>query len=203
LVFCVAKGNNRAHIIIRNAIEAAAVWYRLEAFTNAGPDTTCKFSCGWGHIENPCGKKPKCGYGSGVHWTSNHMCNLVGSTARQGSLYGNTLDECPNSRRNQIAFGWRCAKKPQAAPAARQHTVRASAGSAPRNEAPDTTTGTITLVFCHRPRGGRAADAGRNEKAHTEDEEATGEAHNIMMTETEITTTTATDTQAEALATIH
>jgi len=34
---------------------------------NKGPDSRCELCCGWGHIENMFGSKPKCGYCSGHH----------------------------------------------------------------------------------------------------------------------------------------
>jgi len=64
-----------------------------------------------------------------------------------------------------------------------------------------TATGTNRVVLGHRPRGGGAADGGREEKADAEGEEAMGEARDVMMTEPEIATTTATETEAGALAT--
>jgi len=39
--------------------------------------------CGWGHTESKCSSKPKCGYCSGAHWTSDPKCNVVGCTAKQ------------------------------------------------------------------------------------------------------------------------
>ena len=44
--------------------------------------------------------------------------------------------------------------------------------------------------------GGLAADGGREEKADPEQEEATGEARDVMMTEAEIATMTVTETEA-------
>ena len=64
--------------------------------TNKGPDSRCDLCWGWGHMENKCGRKPKCGFCSGHHWRSDHKCNEVGSTAKQGSLCGHTLEKRPN-----------------------------------------------------------------------------------------------------------
>jgi len=61
-------------------------------------------------------------------------------------------------------------------------------------------TGTNRVVLGHRPRERGAADGGREEKADSEEEEATGEARNVMMTEAEIDAPTATGTEAGALA---
>jgi hypothetical protein len=57
------------------------------------------------------------------------------------------------------------------------------------------------VVLGHLPRGGGAADGGWEEKADAEEAEATGEARDVMMTEAEIATTTATETEVGALAT--
>jgi hypothetical protein len=200
-VVFVVKGNKVAQSLIKKGIKAAGVWYRVEAFMNAGRDSGCELCCGWGHIENKCGNKPKCGYCSGNHRTSHHKCNLVGCTARQGSLCGHTLEKCPNCRGNHIAFSSRCAKKTEAARAARQSRKTGTAGRVPTNEATHTAKGTNRVVLGSRPRGGGAADCGTEEKADAEEEEATGEARDVMMTEAEIATTTATKTETGALAT--
>jgi len=62
-------------------------------------------------------------------------------------------------------------------------------------------TGTNREVLGYQPRGGGAADGGKEEKADAEEEEATGEARDVTMTEAEIVTTTATETEAGTLAT--
>jgi len=69
------------------------------------------------------------------------------------------------------------------------------------NEAMHMATGTKRVVLGHRPTGGGAADRGMEEKADAEEDEATGKARDVMMTEAEIATTTATETDAGALAT--
>jgi len=92
-------------------------------------------SCGWGHIENKCGSKPKCGSCSGHHQTSDHKCNVVGCIAKQGSLCGHTLETCPNCKGNHIAFSSRCVKKREATEAARQSRKIGLAGRAPTSAA--------------------------------------------------------------------
>jgi len=82
-VVFVVKGSRMAQRMIKKGIKAAGVWYRVEAFRNAGPDSRCELGCGWGHIENTCGNKPKCGYCSGNHCTSDHKCNVVECMAKQ------------------------------------------------------------------------------------------------------------------------
>ena len=201
LVVFVVMGNTVAQNLITKGIKAAGVWYRVEAFTNAGPDSRCELCCGLGHTENKCGNKHKGGFCSGNQRTSDHKCNVVGCTVRQGSLCGHTLEKCPNCRGNHIAFSSRCAKKTEAAWAARQSRQTGTAGWVPINEATHTATGTNRVVLGSRPRGGGAAGGGREEKADAEEEEATGEARDVMMTEAEIATTTATESEAGALAT--
>jgi hypothetical protein len=71
----------------------------------------------------------------------------------------------------------------------------------PTNEATHTATGTNRVVLGHRLRGAGAADGGREEKTDAEEEEATGQAREVMMTEAEIATTTVTETEAGSLAT--
>jgi len=120
LVVFVRTASRLAQSLIKKGIKAAGVWYHIEAFTNACPDSRCELCCGWGHIENKCGNKTKCGYCSGNHWTSDHKCNLVGCMVKRGLLCGHTLEKCPNSKGNHIAFSSRCAKKSEAAKAAWQ-----------------------------------------------------------------------------------
>jgi len=109
-------------------IKAAGVWYQAEKYTNAGPDSRCELWCVWGHIENMCGSKPKCGNCSGHHWTNNHKCNLVGSMAKQGSLCTHMLVKCANCKGSHIAFSSRCATMTEAAEAARQSRIIGLAG---------------------------------------------------------------------------
>jgi hypothetical protein len=160
----------------------------------------CELWCGWGHIENKYRNKPKCGYCSGNHRTSDHKCNVVGWTAKQGSLCGHTLEKCPDCKGNHIACSCRCGKKSDATRAAWQSTKTGTAGRAPTSEAIHTATGPKRVVLCHRPRGGGAADGGRAEGdvADAEEEEATGEARDIIMTKAEIATTPVTETETEA-----
>jgi hypothetical protein len=62
-----------------------------------------------------------------------------------------------------------------------------------------TATGTNRVVFGRRPRGGAAADGGSEEEemADVQGEEATGEARDVLMTETETATSAATATETE------
>jgi hypothetical protein len=200
-VVFVVKGSMLAKSLIKKGIKAAGVWYRVEAFTNGGPDSRCQLCCWWRHIENKCGSKPKCGYCSGNHSTSNYKCNVVGCMANQCSLCGHTLAKCPNCRRNHIVFSSRCVKKSDAAKATRQGRKTGTAGRAPTSDARHTATWTNKVVVGRWPKGGAAAYGGSDEEemADVKGEEATGEARDVFMTETEtaITAGTATETETE------
>jgi hypothetical protein len=84
LEFFVVKGSHVAQILVTNGINAAGVCYRVETYTNEAPDSRGELCCRWGHIENNCCNKSKCGSCSGHHRTSDHMCIAVGCTAQQG-----------------------------------------------------------------------------------------------------------------------
>jgi hypothetical protein len=102
---------------------------------NAGPDSTCGLCCRWGHMENKCGNKPKCGYCSGSHRTNDHTCNVVGCIAKHESLCRHTLEKCPNWKENHIVFRSWCVKKREADKAARQSRKTGTAERAPMSEA--------------------------------------------------------------------
>jgi hypothetical protein len=69
-----------------------------------------------------------------------------------------------------------------------------------------TATGTNKVVLGHRPRGGAAAGGGSEEEeiahemADVKEDEAAGEARDVVMTETETATTVATETETETEA---
>jgi len=149
-----------------------------------------------------CSSKPKCGYCSGHHRTSDHKCNVVGCIAKQGSLCGHTLEKCPNCKGNHIAFSSRCVKKREATKAARQSRKIGLAGRAPTSAAQDMATGSNRVMLGPRPQG--VAEGGGDEEEEMadvdeEEEEAAGEATDVTMAETEIDTVTrtATDTETE------
>jgi len=119
-VVFVVNGSKVAQSLVKKDIKPAGVWYRVETYTNEGPDSRCELCCGWGLIENKCGSKPKRGYCSGHHRTSDHKCNVVGCTAKQASLCGHTLEKCPNCKGNHIALSSSCVKKREATEVARQ-----------------------------------------------------------------------------------
>jgi hypothetical protein len=45
-VVFIVKGTMVARSLVKEAIKAAGVWYRVEQFTNAGPDSRCEHGCG-------------------------------------------------------------------------------------------------------------------------------------------------------------
>ena len=121
----------------------------------------------------------------------------------QRSLCGDTLEKCPNCRRNHIAFSSRCTQKSEAFRAEQQSRKTGTGEWIPTNEATHMAMGTNRVALVHRPRGGGAADGGREEKADGDQEESMREARDVMMSEARIATTTATETEAGALATNH
>jgi len=192
----VAKG------LVKKGIKAVGVWYRVDAYTNTGPNSRCELCCGWGHVENNCISKPTCGYCSGHHRTSDHKCNVVGFTAKQGSLCGHPLDKFPNCQGNHIAFSNRCGKKTEAAKVARLSRALGSAGRASENAATGVASGTNRMMLGHRPKGS-AKEGGESgaELVDAEVEEATGEAEDVTMTASATTAVTATETETGAPAT--
>jgi hypothetical protein len=116
-VVFVVKGCRLAQSMRTKGIKAAGVLYLVEACTSAGPDSRSELCCGWVHIENMCGSKPKSGYCSRNHRTSDHKCNGVGCMAKQGSHCAHTLEKCHNCKGTHNAFSTRCAKRSKAAKA--------------------------------------------------------------------------------------
>jgi hypothetical protein len=120
LVVFIVKGRTVAQSMIKKGIQAAGVWYRFEMYTNVGPDSRCELCCSWGHIENKYSSNLVCGSWSSHHRTSDHKCNVVGTTANQASLWGHTLEKSPNCIAYQITFSSWCVKKTSAAKAVPQ-----------------------------------------------------------------------------------
>ena len=129
-VVVVVKWSKVAQRLFKNGIKEAGVWYRVDSFMKAGPESRCEICGGWGHIVNKCSNKPTCGYCSAHHQPSNHTCNVVGCTVKQGSLCSLTLDKCPNCTGTNIAFSNRCAKKTEATTAVWQRRKLGQAGQA-------------------------------------------------------------------------
>jgi len=55
----VIKRSRVALSLVKTGIKEVGVWYRVETYMNEGPDSRCELCCGWGHIKNKCGSKPK------------------------------------------------------------------------------------------------------------------------------------------------
>ena len=123
-----------AQRVVKMGIDVAGVCYRVEMFTNTGPDSRQQLSYGWGYIENECSSTPTCSYCSAHHRTSDHSCNVVGCTANLGLLCGQTMVKCHNCKENRIAFSNRCAKKTEATGVARQSRKTGLAGHASMRE---------------------------------------------------------------------
>jgi hypothetical protein len=68
----IVKWSIMAQSLVNKDINAAGVWYRVGMYINEVPNSRCELCCGWGHIENNCGSKPKCGYCSGHHRAGDH-----------------------------------------------------------------------------------------------------------------------------------
>jgi len=192
----VVKGSKVTQSVVKKGIKAAGVWYRVETYTNEGPDSRCELCCGWGHIENKCGSMPRCVNCSGHHRTGDHVCNVVGGTATQGLLCCHTLEKCPKCNGSHIAFSSRCAKKREATEAAQQNRQIGLAGRAPARAAQVMATGSKRVVLGPRPQGVAEGGGDEEEMADMDEEEAAGEARDVTMakTETETVTRTATDT---------
>ena len=199
LVF-VVKGSRVAQSLGKKCIMAAGVWYRDETYTNEEPDSRCELSCVSGHIKNKCGSKPQCGYCSGHHWTSDHKCNVVGCTVKQGSLCSDTLEKCPNCTKNHIVLSSRCGKNTAATYSAQQSRTIWLAGRASMSAAQDMPMATVSNRVMLGPRPEGVADAVGDEEEMADvdkEEQAIGGARDIAMAETETATRTANDTETE------
>jgi len=98
-------------------------------------------------------------------------------------------EKCPNCKGNHIAFCSSCAKKSKTAEGALQIRKRGTARRSPMSKVIDTNTATGTngAVLGCKPKGG-AVEAGRCKEqamAMVKEEEAAGEARDVMMTKTE------------------
>ena len=191
-VIFVVKGSKVARRLVMEDIKEVGVWYKVEPFTNAGPDSRCEHCWGWGHIESKCSGMPVCGDSSGPHHTSNHKCNIVWCTAKQGALCGHTQEKCPNSRRNHIAFSSRWAKKTEVTRVAREkgrtgparHTTNAGGAATVANR--------FTVSRPAEALGGGPTGRSQEEMADARVEEEGEE--DIIMAESATATTTATFT---------
>jgi hypothetical protein len=132
---------------------------------------------------------------------SNHKCNVVGCTLKQGSLCGHTLEKCPNRNGKHIAFRNRCVKQTEATKAARQSRGIGPGGRASANAATGVASRMNSVMLQHRPKG--MAKDGEGSKAELVDGEEEEEREVISMTESVTTalTGTGTEIEMEALAT--
>jgi hypothetical protein len=119
VVFMV-KGKKVAQRLVSKGVNAVGVLYKVEPYTNAGPDSLCELCCGWGHTESKCNNPPKCSYCAGPHRLDEHRCNIVGCGSKQGASCCHTQEQCPNCKGNHIAFSGKCAKRTEAVRMARQ-----------------------------------------------------------------------------------
>jgi len=115
------RGKKVAQRLVGKGVIAAGVRYKVEPYTNAGPDILSALCCGWGHIQNKCSHhQPKCRCCAGPHRLSEHKCNMVGCALKQGALCSHTQVRCPNRTGNHLAFKGKCAKTIEAITMARQ-----------------------------------------------------------------------------------
>jgi len=198
LVVFVIKGSKVAQTLVEKGIKEAGVWYRVETSMNEGPDSWCELCCGCGHIEIKCSGKDKCAYCSGHHRTNNQKSIMVGCTAKQGSLCGHTLEKCRNCKGNHIAFSSRCVKKREATESAQLGRKIGLAGRASERAARDMATGSNREVLGPTTQGVAGGEGDEGEIADgDEEEEAAGEARDLMMAEIDTATRTVTDTETE------
>jgi len=208
-VVLVVLGSKESQSVEQKGIKAAVVSYRVQTYTNHWSDSRCEFCCGWGHIKNKCGSKPKCGYCSCHHRPCDHKCNVAGCTSKQRSLCGHTLEKCPNCKRNHIVFSSRCSKKKEAPQAVWQSRKIELVGQGSTWAVRDMATCSDRVVLGPRPEGVAEGDEDEEKMPDVDKKEkAAGEARDVMMavTETDIVTRNMSDIEIEtetgALATI-
>jgi len=144
-VVFVVKGSKVARGLVKEGINAEGVLYRVAPFRNPGQDSRWEHCCRLGHIQTKSSGKPACCYSSGPHRTSDHKCNVVGCSAKQGALCGHTQERCPNCRGNHIALSSRCAMKTEVTRAAQDERRREPVGRTMRAGGEATGTNRITL----------------------------------------------------------
>jgi hypothetical protein len=120
-VVFIVRGKKLAQRLVNKGVGAAGVRYKVEPYTNAGPNSFCELCCRCGHIESKCSHpQPKCGYCAGPHRSSKHRCNVVGCASKQGAVCSHTQEKFPNCKGNHIAFSGKCANEIEAITMARQ-----------------------------------------------------------------------------------
>jgi len=184
------KGHPVAQRLVFEGINAAGVWYRVEPFTNVGPDSWCEDCWSWGHIESECRGIPACVYWSGPQRTSTDRCNVVGCSAKQGSLCGHTQEKRPNCKGKHIALSSRCAKRAEATSEAGDRRRRDSAGRTTQTTRP--TSGANRTVLGLGVRAPEWGESGGSELDRADAEEGGVEAEDVTLAESMMPTTTAT-----------
>jgi hypothetical protein len=169
-VVFIVMGCKMAQSIVKKGIKVAGVWYRIEKYRNERPDSRGELCSRWGQIENMCGSMPRCDYCSGHHQTSEHKCNVVGCTAKHGSIWGHTLDMCPICRGNHIAFSSRCVKKREATKVGRQTRQIGLAAPASMSMARNMVMSSNRIVTGPRPQGVAEAEADEERMADMDEE---------------------------------
>lgn len=71
------KRKKVAQRLVRKGGPAAGVKYKVESYTNTGPDRLCELGWCWGHIESKFNHQPKCGYCTGPNRSDKHRFNVV------------------------------------------------------------------------------------------------------------------------------
>jgi hypothetical protein len=120
-VVFIVRGKKVAHRQVNKGVFAAGIRYKVEPYTNAGPDSLRELCCRWGHIESKCShNQPKCGCCAGPHRSSEHTCHVVGWASKQAAVCSHIQEKCPNCKSNHITFSGKCMKKIEAITKARQ-----------------------------------------------------------------------------------
>jgi hypothetical protein len=115
-------------------------------------------------------------------------CDIPGTISRDCS---HILEKCPNCKHNHIGFSNRCAKSAEAANTAWQSRGMRPVEWASANAATGVALGSNRVMLRHKPKGtGNAAGGSGAELVVAEDEEATGKAEDITMTESATTAVT-------------
>jgi len=188
-VLIVLQGDKLARRQVKQIIEAAGVWYRVEQFTSVSPDSRCEQCCGWGHIESKCCGKLAYGYCWGPHRTSADICNIVGCIAMQGSLCSHTEEKCPKWEGNHITFSSRCAKKAEATREAPERRRCEPAGWTKKTAGPP--SGANRTALGPRARAPESGERGGSEEEMADAEEGGAEPKDITMVESTTPTTMA------------
>jgi hypothetical protein len=61
-VVFMGKVKKVAQRLVSKGVTTAGVRYKVEPYTNPGPDSLCELCCWWGYIESKCNQQLKCGY---------------------------------------------------------------------------------------------------------------------------------------------